>query len=98
MLSAASKEFSTSSLTLVYKHLPGCSKKDGLQSLSFCQLAPSTPGNAPNFHVVKPGYVLVFRKELSRAFLLQNIRLAFCHEALLQQKQIKLQISDYFSL
>lgn len=77
ILSAASREFSTNSLTLVYKHLPGCSKQF---SLSLLHQPHATQTSVQDPYVVKASYVLVFCKELGRGLLLQHIRLAFCHE------------------
>ena len=82
ILSAASREFSTSSLTLVYKHLPGCNRQCRISSSLRDSLHQANQTLSP--HVVKPGYVLVFCKELGRALLLQNFRFAFCHRAVVQ--------------
>ena len=76
MLSAASNEFSTSSRTVVYRHLPGCKAWQ-------CRFqAPAQTGwhskenfgvDASQAHVVKAGDVLVLRKEFCRALVLEGV-------------------------
>ena len=69
MLSAASREFSTSSRTVVYKHLPGC--KHPAVEFSSLRLLHAAGNRA---HVIKARYIPMLCKELCWALLLQTIR------------------------
>jgi hypothetical protein len=73
MLSAASSEFSTSSRTVVYRHLPGCNQADSRsnESAAAANRAIKAIYLQTSTHIVEACDVLVLCKELCRAFLLQ---------------------------
>ncbi len=83
-LSAASNEFSTSSLTVVYRHFPGCAEYNLMSedyighAESFIALISGDDESEKlciGIHIVEACDVLVLRKELCRALLLQDIGL-----------------------
>ena len=80
MLSAASKEFSTSSLIVVYRHLPGCVLHNASCYKSLLRLRRGTQDTScVTSHVVEAGDVLVFGKEFCRALVLEGVFACLCH-------------------